>query len=149
MKSNHDNYLKYWRVIRQWVKIKYELTQSDLDMIFFLYSEDYFDRDKFEEFDRLLGWDKNRFNRLINSGWIQVFRNYMSPGGRRAIYMLSPKAKVMVKLVYNKLNGEEIPVSQSQNKMFAKNVSYSDRRYRAMILEMNDLIKQQRHHAPE
>lgn len=149
MKSNHDNYLKYWRVIRQWVKIKYELTQSDLDMIFFLYSEDYFDRDKFEEFDRLLGWDKNRFNRLINSGWIQVFRNYMSPGGRRAIYILSPKAKVMVKLVYNKLNGEEIPVSQSQNKMFAKNVSYSDRRYRAMILDMNDLIKQQRHHAPE
>lgn len=149
MKSNHDNYLKYWRVIRQWVKIKYKLTQSDLDMIFFLYSEDYFDRDKFEEFDRLLGWDKNRFNRLINSGWIQVFRSPMTPGGRRAIYILSPKAKVMVKLVYNKLNGEEIPVSQSQNKMFAKNVSYSDRRYRAMIVEMNDLIRQQRHHAPE
>jgi hypothetical protein len=149
MKSNHDNYLKYWRVIRQWVKIKYKLTQSDLDMIFFLYSEDYFDRDKFKEFDKLLGWDKNRFNRLINSGWIQVFRNSRTPSGRRAIYILSPKAKTIVKLVYNKLNGEEIPVSQSQNKMFAKNVSYSDKMYRSMILEMNALIKQQRHHVPE
>jgi hypothetical protein len=149
MKSNHDNYLKYWRVIRQWVKIKYSLTQADLDMMFFLNSEDYFDRDKFMEFDSLLGWDKNRFNRLINSGWIQVFRNSMSPGGRRAIYTLSPKAKIMIKSVYNKLNGEEIPVSQSQNKMFARNVSYTDKRYRAMITEMNELIKQQRHHAPE
>lgn len=149
MKSNQDNYLKYWRVIRQWVKIKYSLTQCDLDMIFFLYSEDYFDRDKFEEFDRLLGWNKNRFNLLINSGWIEVFRHGMNPGGRRVIYKLTPKAKIMVRSIYNKLNGEEIPVSQSQNKMFARNVSYTDRRYREMIIEMNDLIKQQRHHAPE
>lgn len=149
MKSNQDNYLKYWRVIRQFTKIKYGLTQSDLDMLFFLYSENYFDRNKFEEFDNLLGWDKNRFNRLINSGWIEVFRHSMTAGGRRAIYKLSPKATSMIRSVYKKLNGEEIPVSQSQNKMFAKNVSYTDKRYRAMIEEMNAVIKQQRHHAPE
>ena len=43
MKSNQEDYLKYWRVIRQFTKIKYGLTQSDLDMLFFLYSEKYFD----------------------------------------------------------------------------------------------------------
>ena len=42
MKSNQDDYMKYWRVIRQFAKVKYELTQSDLDMMFFLYSEKYF-----------------------------------------------------------------------------------------------------------
>ena len=47
MKSNTDDYLKYWKVIRQYVKVKYELTQSDLDMLLFLYSEKYFDRAKF------------------------------------------------------------------------------------------------------
>jgi hypothetical protein len=149
MKSNHDNYLKYWRVIRQWVKVKHNLNQSDLDMLFFLYSEKYFDRDKFEEFDNLLGWDKNRFNRLINSGWIEVFRSPMTPGGRRAIYKLASKSIYMIKSVYNKLNGEEIPVSQSQNKMFARNVSYTDKVYRNMIKEMNALIRQQRHRVPE
>ena len=149
MKSNQEDYLKYWRVIRQFIKIKYGLTQADLDMIFFLYSEVYFDRDKFLEFDSLLGWDKNRFHRLIHSGWIEVFRSPMTPGGRRAIYKLSTKSTAMVKSVYKKLNGEEIPVSQSQNKMFARNVSYTDKRYRAMIKEMNAVIKQQRHHAPE
>lgn len=149
MKSNHDNYLKYWRVIRQFVKVKYNLTQSDLDILFFLYSEKYFDRDKFEEFDNLLGWDKNRFHRLIHSGWIEVFRSPMTPGGRKAMYKMSSKSNAMIKSVYNKLSGEEIPVSQSQNKMFARNVSYTDKVYRNMIKEMNATIKQQRHHAPE
>ena len=41
------DYLKYWRVIRYFIKSKYGLTQEDLDMLLFLKSEDYFDRDKF------------------------------------------------------------------------------------------------------
>jgi len=147
MKSNQDDYLKYWRVIRQFVKIKYGLTQSDLDMLFFLYSEKYFDRDKFGEFDSLLGWDKQRFEKLRQAGWIEVFRKRM--GARKAIYQLSSKSVGMIRLVYNKLSGEEIPVSQSQNRMFLKNVSYTDKVYRNMITEMNKLIKQQRHRAPE
>lgn len=149
MKSNNDDYLKYWRVIRQFVKVKYKLTQSDLDMLFFLYSEKYFDADKFEEFDNLLGWERGRFYKLIKLGWIEVFRHGMNPGGRRVIYQLTPKAKYMIKSVYNKLSGEEIPTSQSQNKMFARNVSYTDKVYRNMIKEMNATIKQQRHRAPE
>jgi hypothetical protein len=149
MKSRKDDYLKYWRVIRQFTKVKYGLTQSDLDIIFFLYSEKYFDKDKFGEFDNLLGWDKQRFEKLRQSGWIESFRHGMTPGGRRAIYQLSTKAIGMVRSVYKKLNGEEIPVSQSQNKMFARNVSYTDKVYRNMIKEMNAIIKQQRHRAPE
>jgi hypothetical protein len=149
MKSNQNDYLKYWRVIRQFVKIKYELTQADLDMLLFLYSEKYFDRDKFEEFDILLGWDKQRFERLRQQGWIQVFRSPMTPGGRRAMYQLSIKSNRMIQSIYRKLNGEEIPVSNSSNKMFLRNVSYSDKVYRNMITEMNKVIKQQRHHSHE
>lgn len=145
MKSNQNDYLKYWRVIRQFVKIKYELTQADLDMLLFLYSEKYFDRDKFEEFDTLLGWDKQRFERLRKEGWIQVFRSPMTPGGRKAIYQLSIKSTRMIQSIYKKLNGEEIPVSETHNKMFQRNVSYSDKVYRDMIIEMNKIIKQQRH----
>ena len=147
MKSNLNDYLKYWKVIRQFVKIKYGLTQSDLDMLLFLYSEIYFDKDKFLEFDSLLGWDRQRFERLRCEGWIEVFRK--RAGKYKALYKLSSKSNAMIRSIYKKLNGEEIPVSQSQNKMFARNVSYSDKRYRDMIKEMNAVIKQQRHHAPE
>jgi hypothetical protein len=149
MKSNQHDYLKYWRVVRQFMKIKYGLTQADLDMLLFLYSEKYFDKNKFEEFDKLLGWDNQRFNRLRQEGWIQSFRNKMTAGGRRAIYQLSLKSTSMIQSIYRKLSGEEIPASESYNRMFHKNVSYSDRVYREMIIEMNKTIKQQRHQTPE
>jgi hypothetical protein len=147
MKSDTEDYLKYWRVIRQWVKVKYNLTQCDLDVLLFLYSEKYFGKDKFDEYERLLGWEMNRFFRLQREGWIEKFRNRV--GKRKALYKLPIKTTRMIQSIYRKLNGEEIPVSPSQNKMFAKNVSYTDKRYRDMIIEMNALIKQQRHRAPE
>ena len=142
-----NDYLKYWRVIRQYVKIKYGLTQSDLDLILFLNSEGYFNKDKFQEFDRILSWDVQRFDRLLRDGWIEVFRKRQ--GKIKGLYTLSYKAKRVVTSIYKKLNGEEMPTSPSQNPMFLKNVSYTDRRYREAIINMNKFIKQQQHHAPE
>jgi DNA-binding MarR family transcriptional regulator len=146
MKSNLDNYLKYWRVIRKFVQVQYKLTQCDLDMLFFLYSEKYFGRDKFDEFDKLLGWDVMRFQRLVKEEWLVKFRNQV--GKRRALYKLTHKAESMIQSVYRKLSGEEIPVSSVGNRIFMKNVPYTDKVYRDMILDMNKTIKQRRHHAP-
>lgn len=138
-----SDYLKYWRVVRYFVKAKYKLNQEDLEMLLFLYSEKYFDKGKFQEYNNLLGWNKNRFEKLRQEGWIEVFRK--GHRGRRSVYCLSYKTKRVIKSVYNKLEGEEIPVSPDINPMFLKNVSYSDKVYRNMIIEMNKFIKQQRH----
>lgn len=142
----HD-YLKYWRVIRHYIKVKYSLTQSELEVLLFLSSEDYFSKDKFKEFDTILSWDVNRFNKLRRDGWIEMFRK--NHGKTKALYTLSFKARRVINSVYKKLNGEEIPTSPSQNPMFLRNVSYSDKRYRNAIIEMNKFIKQQRHPSPE
>jgi hypothetical protein len=138
-----SDYLKYWRVIRQFIKSKYGLTQADLDMLLFLYSEDYFSKDKFQEFNELLSWDVTRFDRLRRDKWIEVFRRNM--GKRKALYTLSYKTKRMIDSLYKKLNGEEIPTSPSKNPMFKRNVKYSDKVYRNFIKEMNASIRQQRH----
>ena len=42
------DYLKYWRVVRYFIKAKYGLSQADLDILLFLYSEKYFSKDKFD-----------------------------------------------------------------------------------------------------
>jgi hypothetical protein len=138
-----SDYLKYWRVIRQFIKSKYGLTQADLDMLLFLYTEDYFSKDKFQEFNELLSWDVTRFDRLRRDKWIEVFRRHM--GKRKALYTLSYKTKRMIDSLYKKLNGEEIPTSPSKNPMFKRNVKYSDKVYRNFIKEMNASIRQQRH----
>ena len=141
------DYLKYWRVVRYFIKAKYNLSQADLDIILFLYSEKYFSKDKFAEFDKLISWNVNRFDNLLRDGWIEVFRKY--DGKRKGVYQLSYKAKRVVSSIYKKLSGEEITTSLSSNPLFAKNVSYSDKVYRNMIKEMNEFIRQQRHLSQE
>ena len=147
MKSRPYDYLKYWRVISYFMKSKYNLKQAELDMILFLYSEKYFSKDKFDEFDELLSWDVKRFEKLKKEGWITVFRKRM--GQRKALYELSFKALRLVNSIYSKLNGEEIPTGEGNNQMFARNVCYTDKVYRNMIKEMNAFTKQNRRESRE
>lgn len=139
-----NDYLKYWRVIKYFTQVKYELKAGDLDMLLFLYSEKYFGKQKFNEFNELLPWDVKRFDKLLRDGWISVFRK--REGNKKTLYEISYKGKRMISSIYKKLNGEEIPMSESANPMFAKNVSYTDKVYRNMIKRMNKEIREQRQH---
>ena len=142
MKSKVNDCLKYWRVIRYFILQKYGLTTADLDMLLFLYSEDIFSKAKFEEFDNLLSWDEDRFDRLLRDGWIEVFRRRRKKF--KTLYGLTFKTQRVISGIYKKLSGEEIPTSQSSNPIFAKNVKFSDKVYKKMIIEMNESIRQQR-----
>jgi hypothetical protein len=146
-KSPPQDYLKYWRVVRYFIKAKYGLTQADLDILLFLYSEKYFSKDKFDEFDELISWDEDRFDKLLRDGWLNVFRK--KEGNRRKVYELSYKARRVIGLVYKKLNGEELPEHPSVNPLFKNSASYMDKVYRNYIIEMNKFIRQQRHRSRE
>lgn len=137
------NYLKYWKVVKQFVKTKYGISTSDLEMLLFLRSEKYFSKEDFDEFNELFHWEKNRFERLKQEGWIDVFRK--KTGNRRVLYQLSYKAQRMLTSVYKKLEGEEIPESKSSNPQFLADVSYTDKVHRNYIKKLNQSIRQQRH----
>ena len=142
-----QDYLKYWRVVRYFIKAKYGLSQADSDVLLFLYSEKYFSKDKFSDFNELISWDKMRFEKLKKEEWITVFRK--KEGNRKVVYELSYKARRVVGLVYKKLNGEELPEHPSVNPLFKNNRPYMDKVYRNYIKEMNAFIRQQRHRSPE
>lgn len=147
MKSPQNDYLKFWRVIRYYMKSKYQVSQADLDIILFLYSEGYFGEDRFNEFAELVTWEVHRFERLRRDGWIELFRRKTTT--RKALYQLTNKARNMVFDIYRKLNGEEIPSSLSANKMFHKNVCYNDKVYRNMIIQMNAYQKANPYRTPK
>ena len=147
MKSKVNDCLKYWRVIRYFIKQKYGLTTADLDMLLFLYSEDIFSKEKFEEFDNLLSWDEDRFDRLLRDGWIEVFRRRRKKF--KTLYGLTYKTQRVISSIYKKLSGEEIPMDVSNNPILAKNVKFSDKVYKKMIIQMNESIRQQRRLSPE
>ena len=73
----------------------------------------------------------------------------------KALYCLSYKAKRMINSIYKKLEGEEIPETMCNNPMFKKNVRFSDKVYRNMIITMNEELKQNKltgqelRHVPE
>ena len=45
-----ENYLKYWRVVRYYIKKKYNLTTAELEVLLFLKTEGRFSRDDFDTF---------------------------------------------------------------------------------------------------
>lgn len=141
-----EDYLKYWRVIRYFMQAKYKISSSDIELLLFLYSEKYFNKSKFYEFDQLISWDRKRFKRLIDDDWIIVFRK--KKGKQTTLYEMSYKGRRMIGTMYKKLNGEELPEGKVCNPLFSKDTNYTDKLYRDMIIEMNKFIRQQRHQTP-
>lgn len=146
--SRQRDFLKYWRVIRYFVMRKYNVNTQELDMLLFLYSEEYFNVDKFKEFNSVLGWNKNRFNKLKKEGWIETIKPYRF-GGPKALYGLSYKTLRMIGSIYDLLEGKPIPTSKSKNPIFLAKGGYSDKVYRKQILKMNEAIRQRRYPIPE
>lgn len=148
MKSNSKDYLKYWRVVKHYVKMRYDLSQQDLEMLLFLKSENYFSREKFIEYGRTMSWNPTRLKSLIDRGWIEIFRPYKN--FKKAIYTLSLKAKSVLNSIYRKLEGEE-PLTDNPdlNPLKRKKLTYANRMYAKEMEVMNESIRQRQRPAPE
>jgi hypothetical protein len=131
-----DDYLKYWRIVKYWATRKYGVYTADLDMMLFLYTERLFSRADFKEYECIFPWDKKRFSRLMQDGWIIKWRDRI--GHEAAMYELSFKGKKMVSTIYRKLNNlESISESSAHNPIFSNKASYSDNMNRRIIKTMN------------
>jgi CDP-diacylglycerol pyrophosphatase len=108
MKSKPKNdFLKYWRVARNFMRVRYNLSDPDLDMLLFLYSEEYFTRDTYKEYAKLFSWQINRFYRLIDEGWIENHQKKQKL--TKALYGTTYKTTRVIGSLYKKLNGEPYP----------------------------------------
>ena len=136
------NYLKYWRVVRYFINAKYGISQPDLEMLIFLYDEPYFTKAKFKEFNKVFSWDKDRFERLRRNGWVEKVS--VESKSRLAVYNLSFKAKRIIGYVYSLLEGKEFPTVPENNPVFKRNVSYNDKVYRNVMMEINEVQRQHR-----
>jgi hypothetical protein len=139
MATERYDFLKYWRVIRKFYCLKYDLHLADLEMILFLYSEDYFSKDKFDEFKMVMPWDPLRFEKLRRRGFIEVFRKGVP--GRKALYDLSYRAKHMVADIYRNMNGEPLPQWHYSNPALWTKKCYTTKVYSKAVINMNEELK--------
>jgi hypothetical protein len=133
------DYLKYWRVIRYWAKVKWNIQEADLDVLLLVYSEKFFSKETFDTMESCVAWDRGRMERLIRNGFIGVVQE--EP---RRLFAITPSAKAMITLIYKKLEGEEISENPDSNEIFARKVPYNHKVYRKMIENMNATIRQRR-----
>lgn len=135
--------MKYWKVIRNWAKQKYKITISDMDMLFFLYSEKLFTKDCFDEFMRTMLFDKDKFEKFRVRGFIIKWRE----GGynQKSLYELSYHAKRIVYSIYAKMNGEEeIPTNKQKNPMYLAGATKATKRYHNLINRFNAEVRERK-----
>jgi CDP-diacylglycerol pyrophosphatase len=149
MKSTpKSDYMKHWKIVRNFAKARYDFSVPDLDMMFFLYGEEYFTKDKYREFEKLLRWESNRFDKLLKNGWIENYKKkkYLP----RALYGTTYKTTRVIGSLYKKLNGEPYPESYQSNPLYFKTkVPLSHKLYGKYIKKINASIEQQRRRSLE
>lgn len=137
-----SDYLKYWRPIKYFIKRKYGVSETNLDILLFLYSEKYFMLSDLRKYNEIVPWCRERFDNLLRDGFVEVFRDFPEKRGR--IYRLTRKSTRMITSLYSKLEGNDIPMTYGNNPMFKKKTKYTDKVYRNYIKELNEKRKQER-----
>ena len=129
--------LKYYRLVRKWACKTYDLRDADLELLIYLDCKGRFTRNDFIDGVYTYSWDKNRWERLRRSGWIEALRDRNRTTIKYSIFKTSFKCSQLISRIYRILLGEE-DLPTSERSVFYNNKSYTDKVYNKSI---NDMIK--------
>lgn len=138
--------LKYWKIIRVYFTDKYDISNSDLEMLLFLHGERYFSQVTFNKFAFLYRWDRKQIGLLVHKGFVKMYR-----GGRKPTYTVTKKTLAMINQIYAIMNLEQlIPEDPDDNDFFKEYDDmpelsrYKRVKYRKMMERMNEEIREAR-----
>ena len=131
------NFLKYWRIVRYYIKRKYNISLSEHDMLLYLYDIPFFKKEDFNYYSNSMSWDKKRFYRMINKGLIKEWRGGCVKFGRSKIYELTHLSKTICSTTYKKLVKEELISEDPRSNPIFKKETYTDKVYKSIIEKMN------------
>ena len=129
--------LKYYRLIRKWACKTYNLKDADLELLIYLDCKERFTRNEFIDGSYTMSWDKNRWERLRQEGWIETWRHLNRTTIKYSIYKTSFKCSQLISCIYRIMLGQE-DLPTSERSVFYENKSYTDKVYNKAI---DDMIK--------
>jgi hypothetical protein len=112
------NLLKHYRIIRKWACKTNKLNDADLELLIYLDAINLFTKDDFKKGTYSYSWDNRRWNRLLKTGWIIVWRKRNRTTQKYHIYKVSYKCKQLISRMYRIMLGEEEMVT---NKLINNN----------------------------
>ena len=119
--------LKHYRIIRKWACKNNNVNDADLELLIYFDCMGYFTKQDFKTGTYSYSWNNRRWNKLLQDGWIVVWRNRNHTTQKYNIYQVSFKCKQLIARMYRIMLGEDdIPTSARRNKLIAGN-SYTDK----------------------
>ena len=128
---------KYYRLVRKWACKTYELTDADLELLISLDCIGRFTRKEFQDGEYIMSWDKARWDRLRQKGWIEVWRHRNRTTIKYTVYKTSFKCSQLISRMYRILLGEE-DIPTGERNVFYKNKTYTDKVFNKAV---DDMIK--------
>lgn len=128
---------KYYRLTRKWACKTYNLTDADLELLITLDCIGRFTRKEFQDGEYLMSWDKHRWEKLRQEGWIEVWRHRNRTTIKYSIFKTSFKCSQLISRIYRILLGEE-DLPTSERSVFYKNETYTDKVFNKAV---DDMIK--------
>lgn len=98
-------FLKYFRLVRAWLRITCKITLSDFEMLCYLHSFVLFTDKHISEFQEIMSFNKKKRKELLDRGLIVYYRKPQP--GNVAIYELSAHSKTMMEKTYKRMLGLE------------------------------------------
>ena len=128
---------KYYMLTRKWACKTYNLTGDDLELLIMLDCIGRFTRKEFQDGEYLMSWDKHRWEKLRQEGWIEVWRHRNRTTIKYSIFKTSFKCSQLISRIYRILLGEE-DLPTSERSVFYKNETYTDKVFNKAV---DDMIK--------
>ena len=121
------NIFKHYRIVRKWACRNNNLNDADLEHLIYLDCIELFSKKDFVAGSYSYSWNNRRWNKLIQDGWITVWRPRNRTTQKYNIYKVSFKCKQLIVRMYKIMLGEEdIPISTRRNKIM-KGQTYTDK----------------------
>ena len=115
------DFLRLWVFVEPWARSNHSLNAADLKLLLFLEPMDWFMVNDFKEGTLWLSWDRKRFYRLQNEGWIYKTHSGRGRIGGHNKYKVSQKGVLLVRRIYKMLIGQEdIPETAKSNQRIKK-----------------------------
>ena len=128
---------KYYRLVRKWACKTNKLSDGDLELLIYLDCVGRFTRNDFINGAHAYSWDKKRWERLREQGWIDVWRNRNGTTIKYSIFQVSFKTKLLVNRMYKILLGKE-DIPHTNSNVFYRGKTYTDKVYGKAV---DDMIK--------
>jgi hypothetical protein len=128
---------KYYRLVRKWACKTYGLNDADLELLVYLDCKDRFTRQEFIDGTYTYSWDKARWDKLRQAGYIETWRHRNRTTIKYSIFKTSRKCSQIISRMYRILLGDE-DLPTSERSVFYNNKSYTDKVYNKAI---DDMIK--------